>query len=1706
MHKLSYKTLFIIFFFLLISIVVLARFVLPNNKVKAAWWNETWMYRQTISVTNSTGSGQTNSQVKIFSNYDLSALVTAGKLQSDLDDLRFTDINGNLIKYWIEDSTNNSVDIWGFIPSLPTSGTSIYMYYGNASATVGKSITGGIDLPGISCYAIKLSGASNNGAYYIDPTGQESSDKFQTYCDMTADGGGWTLMMKANGNSATFNYDANYWTTNNTLNPNSVDITNNIESKYNSFNILSITQIRATWPQISHKMLNTVSLSTPLNLFQTTLDLGPTMTQFNYASFPYQTGYQSYGFNLICSATKSVRWGWMFNNETTCDSNDVTTGIGLKTNFSTSHGGWVGCCESAGKVAGGYPFNVLIWGKESTVAVPINITFSGLSSEEFSPAPVGYWKFDEGSGTTAKDSSPNGINFNLVNATWKSENDCIAGKCLYFDGTTSYLDNGAFNFNVLKQGQESASWTLSVWAKPSGTQAGSEREILGRAGCHGGIYANPNDFRFAIKTDGCWTNAKEIVYTPPDMQSWYHLVAVYNNRAMSFYVNGKLVGTDTFSATMHSYGDGLYAGGISTMSFKGFIDEPKIFRYARTADQIKQEYNAGKSGVSSSKGTVTSFGGNNNTSNLSEGLVGYWKFDEGVGTSTLDSSGNINTGTIVGASWVNANYGAGLSLVSTNYISIGTSLINGNVWSVNTNIKYINQSKNFEFFIGRNTDLTSGKILLRHNGYISFHGSNGTYYDFSTPSTDIQNAYKNITFVSDGTKISLYIDGVFKSSVTPASTSFSVNCIGNAWNDTAWTTIGIFDELRLYNRVLSLSEVTQLYNYDSGPIGQWNLDEGIGTTSKDSSVKNNNATITNPVWAQGKIGRSLLFNGTNYATITDPGIRNTNNFTIGYWMKTSSNADIWSDSLSFGNNSFRFEISGVGNTDVTIYNAGVNASSITCSNCIVPNTWQYIAFTCNSSTWNMYVNGILKATGATSGTLIGDGNIYLGARFAGSSMWKGNIDQVKIYNYARTQKQILEDMGTGGPANKSPVGYWKFDEGSGTTAYNNGTQGLSLNGNFATGGSAPTWSNDSKSKKALSFNGSQFLSVPNNPALVINQEGFTYTAWIKANNFNDAFNMIMGRWLPYFNLSQTTGRLHLSMQAAGGQRSAYGNTNLNTNQWYHVAATYDRNGYIKVFLNGKLDGIGGPFLGPTDSGSNLYIGQWDASNVYRFNGLIDEVKVFNYALSEDEIKQDYNQSSSTNFGVSTQTIGATTTSLEYCIPGDTSLCNPPVGEWSLNEGTGTVVKDTSGNNNNGTWYGPSNHWTQGKIGQGGNFVSGGNYIAAGTGPSLNFGTGDFSVEFWLKYRGSTVINNTYGGLVSKDNGSATNPGFTSAISTYGSSGSNYGIIFSTTNGAWGTGNVEHTNAYNLNTWYHVVGVRKGTTFTIYQNGKYGTSRDVAGINVDVNNAFDLKISTTNWGTPDSVIDQVKVYNYARTPAQIAYSYNKGAPVGWWKFDECQGNTVYDWSDNKNNGTITIGGSGSQTSLGTCQIGTSAAWTNGTSGKFNSSLNFDGTDDYVLVGDPANGSLDFGTNSFSYGLWVYVPQSAGAYDMALYKGASSVGNPGYEFELGTGAWVANVADSDSNVGVSFGNEVLNQWVHLMAVVDKEKNLLKGYKNGVLVGSSSLTGIDSVSTGNSLYLGQNSYRFSGKLDDVRIYSYALTSEQVKNIYNNGAINFQ
>jgi hypothetical protein len=98
----------------------------------SGWLDFAWHWRMPMTI--SSAGSLSDYQLKITVN--TASLVAAGKIQASGDDIRFTDSNGiTLINYWIESGMNTaSTVIWVRVPTITTGTSTVYMYYGNASA------------------------------------------------------------------------------------------------------------------------------------------------------------------------------------------------------------------------------------------------------------------------------------------------------------------------------------------------------------------------------------------------------------------------------------------------------------------------------------------------------------------------------------------------------------------------------------------------------------------------------------------------------------------------------------------------------------------------------------------------------------------------------------------------------------------------------------------------------------------------------------------------------------------------------------------------------------------------------------------------------------------------------------------------------------------------------------------------------------------------------------------------------------------------------------------------------------------------------------------------------------------------------------------------------------------------------------------------------------------------------------------------------------------------------------------------------------------------------------------------------------------------------------------------------------------------------------------------------------------------------------
>ena len=223
---------------------------------------------------------------------------------------------------------------------------------------------------------------------------------------------------------------------------------------------------------------------------------------------------------------------------------------------------------------------------------------------------------------------------------------------------------------------------------------------------------------------------------------------------------------------------------------------------------------------------------------------------------------------------------------------------------------------------------------------------------------------------------------------------------------------------------------------------------------------------------------------------------------------------------------------------------------------------------------------------------------------------------------------------------KGLVLWLKLDEGSGNITYD--YSGYGNNGSLYTGGedSNTKWV-DGKLGKALEFDGSNdWVKILDSESLKPSSE-ITISAWIYINSVAGGLDwnciLMKGSWANngYGFLFQDAavnnggGILRFYLPGIGTIDSTP--NPFETGKWYHVVGTYDGS-YMKIYINSNevRSVYSGNSLTPTTH--NLFIGRNNGVD-YPFNGTIDEVRIYNRALSEAEIKALYYEGLTNKFNV-----------------------------------------------------------------------------------------------------------------------------------------------------------------------------------------------------------------------------------------------------------------------------------------------------------------------------------------------------------------------------------------------------------------------------------------------------------------------------------------
>lgn len=1696
-----------------------------TKKTEAAWFSDNWAYRKTITINESMISGSSS-----LTNFPLLVSLSsdsglAANAQDDGDDIVFTSFNGEVLSHEIEkfDGSTGELVAWLRIPSLAsTTNTVIYIYYGNPSASNQQRPTAVWE----SQYQIvqhmeetsTSSTINTDSTMYVNnaiketanrptpATGQIAGSQDKSISALAND---WYIQNPAPP-SGTQDYTISFWVDpNNAGNYNAIYWGNN-GSDVATFAILLVqTTGRARLAYNQSTVLNATTDMNGAGYYHVVLTRsGNTHTFYiDGAAAGSVSSSTSLTFSGTCPMHLVNSW-----SGTDCVNNANTTNTMAIDEFKYA----LGVAKSADWIATEYN------NQESPA------TYLTVGSEEKGPSPTLYWEFDQAQGSTAEDATSNALDGTLNNTpAWQSPDMCVSNSCLYFDGSNnenvSLADNDKIDFTA------STNFTLSAWIRKNGA-ASANSVILQKSTANlGSTYTgyklymdDSGDLCFGIQ-DG--TNSADSACTSGvdfDDNQWHFISGVKSGTSsITLFIDGLQRAQDSSIASTGSLANsstfrvGIDSDGTSN-DWLGSVDEVKIIQdnTARTSTQITADYNA----RSSLEGVSQQMGNNiqNMPQALSNGLVGYWKMDEVAGSANaVDSSGNGNTGTYTsGATTTQGKFGNGGSFDGTNdRIDIAdNSLLEPSedmtlsAWVKFDTVPGAGVSDKFVYKDEASSPYVGYELSYSGDGYFYFaRENNASVYEFAfyslTPST---NTWYHVTGVKKGDKIYCFVNAVTNqnpgsSSGTLYNTSGSLR-LGIGYNGTSDPFDGVIDEVRLYNRSLSDTEISQLYNWAPEPVGYWRLDERTGSTAADASGYANNGTLGSttaaPTWANGKYGSALSYDGGDTVSVSDStSLSLTGGFSLAAWVNVP-NVSGYKPAVTKENAGQTGYFLYVLDDEVyTGYGNGAWRSQTTSTSPITANTWIHIASTFDGTTLTTYVNGA-SVQSSTPGGSVSDNASALGIGNAAdlSSMYTGLIDEAKVYNYPRTAGQIVADMNAGHPAPGSPVGTpagnWKFDEGFSTTLNNSGNGGSTYNGASSNMASPPTsdsgWTNSGKLSRGLVFDGSDdVVTVTNGTGIDLNDNlaNFTFSSWIYPDSDGEAdtgqiFNKGTNTYLRVDSQGSTDLDLECNLD-----RTTDTNVNvtdaLTTGTWSHVACSWNGT-TLSVYVDGRLRGSSSSGSGAIAAdANNLLIGGSTSNN---FDGRIDEFKVYNSALTQSEVSLDANIASSQILGAlgNNSTAGAPqSASQEYCVPGSSATCTGPNMRLTFEEGSGTTANDITGNANSGSLSG-SPGWGLGKFGKGLAFDASDDIVTV-SGLANDFFTGSWTQELWIK---TTQTGNKV--LTEKGSNNAfiqTNSGQiragTVGADVYDTTGTPL-----VTDGAWHHVAVTYDTSTNLTTTY-IDGVVRGTKTAASDAGSSAT-------------AFALGSRVGLSAMYQGQMDDVRVYNYTRSAAQIAWEYNRGLPLAQYNLDECQGTTLNNSISSSFTGTLTVGGSGSSTTVGTCT--TSGAWYNGVTGKRNYSISLDGTDDYVTLANTS--SFPANNASQTIAAWLYYPTTpvttATAVSLVNTGSTSITAIQVRSGNIGVFKWSGTTLASTTQPAQA-------TWNHVVYTYDGTTHSL--YLNGRLANTSTTS--PNSATPNAAYLGDYTASggeyWPGQIDDVRIYNYPLTAAQALLLFNDGAARY-
>ncbi len=404
------------------------------------------------------------------------------------------------------------------------------------------------------------------------------------------------------------------------------------------------------------------------------------------------------------------------------------------------------------------------------------------------------------------------------------------------------------------------------------------------------------------------------------------------------------------------------------------------------------------------------------------------------------------------------------------------------------------------------------------------------------------------------------------------------------------------------------------------------------------------------------------------------------------------------------------------------------------------------------------------------------------------------------------------------------------------------------------------------------------------------------------------------------------------------------------------------------------------------------------------------------------------------------------------------------GHWKLDETSGTLAADSSGNGNDGTYKNNPTLGLEAIKGTGAEFDGTAPHVQVPSSPfldSIGQNNADFTVAYWMKLNQDAT--GRWRSIMHKGNADTQR-----TFAMWMVPGDNRLLYVISTTSNWNEYKYS-TGTIPVGTWTHVAYVHANGTLNLYINGILDSSKTLKG--QVVGNNGPIYIGKDPWyAGANAVLDDVRLYQRPLCASEVAELYGL---LGHWKLDEISGFTAADSSPLGNDGSV---------------IGT-ANWSTTCQG--NGVFDFDGTiDSYITI--PNSPALN-PTDALSITAWVKGDawSSSNVVNAILRKGEGNPNN--YQLSIHDGH-VSLHLDVNDNFGIQ-GDTVLDtgKWYHVGATWDGSE--VRIYVNGVLDNTpASKTGPIPTDT-RPLYIGgqAGTDRFDGMMYDVKLYNRALTASE-------------